>query len=136
MKKSSESVREKFFAMPGIILTIVLFAMAVLFFYLLDKSRSTGFGFVEIILALVFALLMGGFFIWCKTVMYRNPYLGAGIAIFGVIALDYGFKLRYTGGTSNYFLIVGIILTLVYIGYNFFKYRDSEKPIPNEFDES
>ena len=118
---------------------VVLFAtftvISLVFFILKNSVIGAGFGYVEILFSLAFGIFITGFLLWCRSIMLRNPYLGLIIGIAGIIALIYGFRLQYTGPYSIGFLVLTSLIGIVYLGYNFLKYKDKEKFIPDEFDE-
>jgi hypothetical protein len=118
-------------------LFVVLLIIGIVFFVMVGGPEFTGkgFGFGEIMLALAFAVFVAAFLIWCKRLILRNPYLGASIGILGVIALGYGFSLRYAGPRSLTFMFITGAIALGYLGFYFFRYMGREKVV-DEFDES
>ena len=120
-----------------VLVLFVTFAVISLVFFVLKNSVvGAGFGYVEILFSLAFGAFITGFLLWCRSVILRNPYLGLIIGIAGIIAMIYGFRLKYTGSYSIGFLVLTSLIGIVYLGFNFLKYKDKEKLIPDEFDES
>lgn len=100
-----------------------------------EDKRSFNFGIEEALFALVFAFLITGFLLWVKSMILKNPYLGAGIGIIGIGIMGYGFSLRYWGPYSIVFMIVSGAVAITYLGANFFKYIKKDKYSGGEFDE-
>ena len=117
-------------------LFVVMLVIGNVFFVMVGGPEFTGvgFGFGEILLALAFAVFVAGFLIWCKRLILRNPYLGASIGILGVVALGYGFSLRYAGPRSLVFMFLTGAIALAYLGFYFFRYMGREKVV-DDFEE-
>ena len=131
-KEGSEPRKIDFWAL---MLFVILLLIAIVFLVMLGSFTGEGFGFFEILYAVVFAVFVTALLVWCKSIMLRNPYLGASMGVLSVIALGYGFSTQFVGPKSIAFMIITTIIILVYLGFYFFKYKDKEKMIPDEFDE-
>lgn len=134
-KRAREDIQPRRIDVLAVVLFVVLLLIAIVFFVMLGSFTGEGFGFFEILFALTFAVFVSALLIWCKSIMLRNPYLGASIGVLSVIALGYGFLTQFTGPKSITFMVITSIIILVYLGFYFFRYKDKEKMIPDEFDE-
>jgi len=119
-----------------LILFVTFMVISLVFFVLKNSVVGAGFGYVEVLFSIAFGVFITGFLLWCRSVILRNPYLGLIIGIAGIIAMIYGFRLKYTGSYSIGFLVLTSLIGIVYLGFNFLKYKDKEKFILNEFDEN
>ena len=135
LKKDESDGKLKRLDVLSIIYFFVFSGVAIVFFYLQKRINDANFGFVEWIFVIVFAVFVTWFLIWIKSVIYRNPYLGVSIGLLVMIAMAYGFSVRYYGKYTYTFMFVVGVLIIFYLGIYFFKYREGEKQIPNEFDE-
>ncbi len=88
-----------------------------------DEARFN-FGAEDILFSIAFALFMTGFLTWIKSIMRKNTYLGAIIGAVGSFILGYAFHLRYSGYYSNGFLMVAGFVVLIYLGMNFYRYKN------------
>ena len=133
-KEVKEKVGPRKIDALGIGLFVVLLIIGIVFFVMLGGFTGDGFGYTEGMLAFVFAAFVAAFLLWCKRLMLRNPFLGASIGILGVIALGYGFNLRFAGPKSLTFMFITGAIVLGYLGFYFFRYKGREKVV-DDFDE-
>lgn len=126
---------EKLVDLSTIILLIALIIAGIAFYYFLDKVNNIGFSIWEILFAVAFAFFVTAYLIWAKSIEMNNAYLGTGIGLIGLILLVYGISLKYKGAYTTTFLIIGAIIILAYISYNFFKFKDSEKLARDEYED-
>lgn len=139
----NEEVGEKLFGWSSLILAGIFLIIGVVFYVSLgiiksgsviglgngaialspEEGKNFGFGFEELIFAIVFGLFMTGFLLWIKSIIVKNAYLGTIIGIVGSIIIGYGFYLRYRGPYSTGFMTATALAVLIYIGMNFFRYK-------------
>lgn len=89
-----------------------------------DENKNFNLGVGEIIFSIVFALFMTGFLLWVKSLIVKNAYLGSVIGLVGSVILGYGFYLKYRGPYSIGFMIVVSGVVLVYVGMNFWRFKN------------
>lgn len=113
------------------ILTVALFiaylGLSLAFFFFLNAQKATGFGFMEILTAIVIAFVLAMIFSWCKSFERKNPYLGFIIGIVTLALFVYALNIRYSGVYTLSFIATGGVITVVYMLYYLIKYRVLEK---------
>ena len=91
-----------------------------------DEKKDFNLGIGDIVFSIVFALFMTGFLLWVKSLIVKNAYLGSVIGLVGSVILGYAFYLRYRGPYSIGFMIVTAGVILVYVGMNFWRFRNED----------
>jgi len=122
-KRDAKKSKDRFISLETIILFSIFLGIALVFYILLNAVKGTGFGILEIIFSLVFAIFVAGLLIWTRNLTMTNAYLGTLSGVLIVVALGYAFYLRYRGKYSTIFMIITGLVILIYFGRNFFKYK-------------
>jgi len=131
----------KFFSIQNIILFIVMLAIPLTFFFFLKSETGSSFGSAELIVSIMLGIFSTLFLIWVKSVIFKNPYLGAIIGVTALAVFEYSLFYKYEGAYTMTFVIVGTLIVLAYLGYYFLKYKNSkltsedQKEIDEEFEE-
>tara|TARA_Y100000310_G_C20683557_1_gene817557 strand:+ start:2700 stop:3110 length:411 start_codon:yes stop_codon:yes gene_type:complete len=136
MVKEKEVVKPRLINLLTTFLFVVFVAIGIAFFILRSGVTGEGFGFLEVGIAIVFGGFVTWFLLWTRLMTIRNPYLGLVIGVVGFGAFSYGFFVLYKGTYPTIFFVVTGVIVLGYLGYNFFRFREKEKIVPNEYDES
>lgn len=137
MKKSSNKKQssQKIFTLSTYIILILFTIISLSFFYALNSKLNTGFGLLEIIFAIVIAILITSFLIWMNIIISKNKYLGLSVSLFSLVVFVYATSTRYKGPNTTIFLIVFSVIFLATIGYYFMK-THKERYNLKEFDDS
>lgn len=104
-------------------LLIIFLAIAIAFFVSLNKVTGAGFGFLEIIYAVIFSIFLTAFLVWTKSVSVNNPHLAWLIGLSGIALAGYAFSMKFKGKYSTIFLITTFLIVLAYLVMNFIKYK-------------
>lgn len=130
MKKSSaisnqhESFMEWLMPTKSTWLLLVIYTVLITcFLYFLDAKTQSGFGFVEMLFALVAACVLVGALVWIKIIEYKNPYLGLVVGLVMVGYLMYATSIRFWGPYTLAFLGAGALIALIYTIVFFYKAR-------------
>ena len=135
MKKEVREKKHNVFSLINIIFFVLMLAISIIFYYSLDKVLGKGFGFKEIGVALLFAIVVSSIFFFIRALMINNAYLAVGVGLLAIAGLAYGFSLRYAGNNSTVFMLIGIALMIIYLGINFWKFKSQDKEDKNEYDD-
>ena len=107
----------------NIALYVFYFLLILTFFFLLDKQKSLGFGFTEILIALAGSILLASFLIWVKSMMPNNSLLSLIFGLIIVGSLLYALFIRFNGPYTLTFAAIGSLASVAYLLFYFFKYR-------------
>jgi hypothetical protein len=130
-----KEVKKSIVKTPTVILAIVMLAIPLAFFALLNSITQSGFGIREILFSLALAAISTTFLVWTKSVIIKNPYLGLAIGIGTLIAFEYGLFIKFKGPYTITFAILTALIIAAYLGFYFIKFRKKEK-MTQDFNDS
>ena len=124
MKK--EAKEYPLFRLSSLTIFILFLVLSLVFFYLISLNVSgRAFGFVEIIIALVFAIVSTILLSISTMIMKKNLYTGLACSLASLIIGLGALFTRYKGTHTTMFALAGSLITLVYMGIYAFKFRKS-----------
>jgi hypothetical protein len=117
-----------------IIIGVISLALPLSFFLLLSQKTGADFGIIQIIYSIIFALIAITFMLWIKSFMRTRPYLGIIIGIIVAGLIDYGIYLKFSGPLTLTFMAIIGIVSLIYLGFFFLKFRRQTSQIEADLD--
>lgn len=106
-----------------IILSIVLIAIFIIFFYLVSSKTGSDFGFTQIMFSILAALIATLFLRWIKFLIKKNPYLGLIIGFLGLGGSLNAVSQKFSGPNTTVFKIITSLIVLIYLFIHFWKSR-------------
>jgi len=122
MPKQKEQQPLIYVGLSSIILSAFLIILFISFYYILHQQVPTKlFGWQQIAMAIVVAIIATICLGLSRGIMYRNPALGVASGLAMLILALFALFSAYTGPNTMKFAIIGSIGVIVYLGIAFWK---------------